>query len=96
MNNIRYARIGASDKEVYEACKAAAVHDKIMSFPDGKLRSILYTLLRLTLSNRLQLQGWRSRSASSNLRQALIYFADMFEVNYQVVKSNVLLSLVLF
>ncbi len=37
MNNIRYARITASDKEVYEACKAAAVHEKIMSFPDGKL-----------------------------------------------------------
>lgn len=36
MNNIRYARISATDKEVYEACKAAAVHDKIMSFPDGK------------------------------------------------------------
>jgi ABC-type transport system involved in Fe-S cluster assembly fused permease/ATPase subunit len=36
MNNVRYARIAASDKEVYEACKAAAVHDKIMSFPDGK------------------------------------------------------------
>jgi hypothetical protein len=35
MNNIRYARISASDKEVYEACKAAAVHEKIMSFPDG-------------------------------------------------------------
>jgi ABC-type transport system involved in Fe-S cluster assembly fused permease/ATPase subunit len=35
MNNIRYARLTASDKEVYEACKAAAVHDKIMSFPDG-------------------------------------------------------------
>ncbi|KAE9376692.1 hypothetical protein N431DRAFT_330918 [Stipitochalara longipes BDJ] len=35
MNNIRYARITASDKEVYEACKAAAVHEKIMSFPDG-------------------------------------------------------------
>ena len=36
MNNVRYARITASDKEVYEACKAAAVHDKIMSFPDGE------------------------------------------------------------
>lgn len=35
MNNIRYARLAASDIEVYEACKAAAVHDKIMSFPDG-------------------------------------------------------------
>jgi ABC-type transport system involved in Fe-S cluster assembly fused permease/ATPase subunit len=36
MNNIRYARLSASDKEVYEACKAAAVHDKIVSFPDGE------------------------------------------------------------
>lgn len=36
MNNIRYARLSASDAEVYEACQAAAVHDKIMSFPDGK------------------------------------------------------------
>ncbi len=35
MNNLRYARITASDKEVYEACKAAAIHEKIMSFPDG-------------------------------------------------------------
>ena len=35
MNNVRYARVTATDKEVYEACKAAAVHDKIMSFPDG-------------------------------------------------------------
>lgn len=35
MNNVRYARQKASDKEVYEACKAAAVHDKIMAFPDG-------------------------------------------------------------
>lgn len=36
MNNIRYSRIDASDSEVHEACKAAAIHDKIMSFPDGK------------------------------------------------------------
>jgi len=35
MNNVRYARLSASDKEVHEACKAAAVHDKIMAFPDG-------------------------------------------------------------
>ncbi|KAL5314080.1 hypothetical protein ACEPPN_018504 [Leptodophora sp. 'Broadleaf-Isolate-01'] len=35
MNNIRYARLSASDKEVYEACRAAAIHDKIESFPDG-------------------------------------------------------------
>jgi ABC-type multidrug transport system fused ATPase/permease subunit len=36
MNNVRYARLNATDKEVHEACRAAAVHDKIMSFPDGE------------------------------------------------------------
>lgn len=47
MNNVRYARISASDKEVYEACKAAAIHDKIMSFPDGLLvtKFLNHTLL---------------------------------------------------
>lgn len=36
MNNIRYAQLTASDEEVYEACKAAAVHEKIMAFPNGE------------------------------------------------------------
>jgi ABC-type multidrug transport system ATPase subunit len=35
ISNIRYANLGATDKEVYDACKAAVIHDKIMSFPDG-------------------------------------------------------------
>lgn len=35
MNNLRYARQLATDEEVYEACKAAAIHEKIMTFPDG-------------------------------------------------------------
>ncbi|KAF2145158.1 uncharacterized protein K452DRAFT_295698 [Aplosporella prunicola CBS 121167] len=34
MENIRYARLDATDEEVYAACRAAAVHDKILSFPD--------------------------------------------------------------
>jgi ABC-type transport system involved in Fe-S cluster assembly fused permease/ATPase subunit len=33
--NVRYARLDATDEEIEEACKAAAVHDKIVSFPDG-------------------------------------------------------------
>lgn len=36
MSNIRYARLTASNEEVYDACKAAAIHDKIMAFPDGE------------------------------------------------------------
>ncbi|KZF19752.1 hypothetical protein L228DRAFT_40172 [Xylona heveae TC161] len=35
MDNVRYSRLDASDQEVHDACKAAAIHDKIMSFPDG-------------------------------------------------------------
>ena len=35
LNNIRYAKITASDEEVHEACKAAWIHDKILSFSDG-------------------------------------------------------------
>jgi len=32
--NVRYARLDATDKEVEDACRAAAIHDDIMSFPD--------------------------------------------------------------
>ncbi|EAS32543.3 vacuolar ABC heavy metal transporter [Coccidioides immitis RS] len=35
MANIRYASLGAADEEIVEACKAVALHEKIMSFPHG-------------------------------------------------------------
>lgn len=35
MANIRYSRLEATDEEVFDACRAAAIHDKIISFPDG-------------------------------------------------------------
>ncbi|KAL8692247.1 MAG: hypothetical protein Q9224_003998 [Gallowayella concinna] len=35
MNNVRYSRLDATDEEVMEACRAAAVHEKILSFTDG-------------------------------------------------------------
>ncbi|KAI0187951.1 P-loop containing nucleoside triphosphate hydrolase protein [Astrocystis sublimbata] len=35
LENVRYARPTASDKEVHDACKAAAIHDQIMGFPMG-------------------------------------------------------------
>ncbi len=35
MNNVRYSRLDATDEEVMEACKAAAVHDKILTFTNG-------------------------------------------------------------
>ncbi|KAF2124031.1 ATP-binding cassette-type vacuolar membrane transporter-like protein Hmt1 [Dothidotthia symphoricarpi CBS 119687] len=33
--NIRYARLDATDAEIEEACRAAAIHDDIVGFPDG-------------------------------------------------------------
>ena len=35
MYNLRYARPEATDEQVYEACQAASIHDKILTFPDG-------------------------------------------------------------
>ncbi len=35
MYNLRYAKPEAADEEVYEACRAASIHDKILDFPDG-------------------------------------------------------------
>jgi ABC-type transport system involved in Fe-S cluster assembly fused permease/ATPase subunit len=35
MYNLRYAKPDATDDEVFDACRAAAIHDRIMHFPDG-------------------------------------------------------------
>ena len=35
MENVRYARLDATDEEVMEACKAASMHEKIMTFTKG-------------------------------------------------------------
>lgn len=35
MNNIKIARLNATDEEVYEACQKASIHDFIMSLPHG-------------------------------------------------------------
>lgn len=35
LNNVRYAKITATDEEVHEACRAACIHDKILGFTDG-------------------------------------------------------------
>jgi ABC-type multidrug transport system fused ATPase/permease subunit len=33
--NVRYARLNATDAEIEDACRAAAIHDDIVGFPDG-------------------------------------------------------------
>jgi ABC-type transport system involved in Fe-S cluster assembly fused permease/ATPase subunit len=35
MENVRYARSSATDEEVFDACRAAAIHDTIMRYPHG-------------------------------------------------------------
>ncbi|KAH7146163.1 hypothetical protein EDB81DRAFT_947200 [Dactylonectria macrodidyma] len=35
MYNLQYAKPQASEADIYEACKAANIHDRILSFPDG-------------------------------------------------------------
>lgn len=39
-NNIRYGRILATDEEVQEAARAADIHDRILSFPDGETPAV--------------------------------------------------------
>ncbi|PBP27904.1 heavy metal tolerance protein precursor [Diplocarpon rosae] len=34
MYNLKYANQDATDEQVFEACRAASIHDKIMAFPD--------------------------------------------------------------
>ena len=35
MYNLKYAKPDATDEEVFEACRAASIHEKIGAFPDG-------------------------------------------------------------
>ena len=58
MNNVRYAKLTATDEEVYEACKAASIHEQILSFSDGKLPGP-HVRTKLT-KKRLPNQGWRA------------------------------------
>lgn len=39
-DNIRYGRISATDQEVEEAALAAEIHDKIMTFPEGNVKTL--------------------------------------------------------
>ncbi|KAF3058035.1 Heavy metal tolerance protein [Daldinia childiae] len=40
MFNLMYAKPDSTESEVYEACKAASIHDKIIRFPQGYLTSV--------------------------------------------------------
>jgi ABC-type transport system involved in Fe-S cluster assembly fused permease/ATPase subunit len=48
MYNLKYANPAVSDEEVYEACRAASIHDKILGFPDGYATKVGERGLRLS------------------------------------------------
>lgn len=48
MYNLKYANPTATDEMVYDACKAAAIHDRILSFPDGYATKVGERGLRLS------------------------------------------------
>lgn len=48
MYNLKYANQNASDEDVYQACRAASIHDKILSFPDGYQTKVGERGLRLS------------------------------------------------
>ena len=63
--NIRYGRPGAPDQEVEDASEAAQIHDRIMSFPEGKSDKPGASLWPLLITFfRLRNQGWRTRIAT--------------------------------
>jgi len=48
MYNLKYANPQATEEDVFDACRAAAIHDRIMSFPDGYLTRVGERGLRLS------------------------------------------------
>lgn len=48
MYNLKYANPDATDEEVYQACRAASIHDKILAFPDGYQTKVGERGLRLS------------------------------------------------
>ena len=48
MYNLKYANPGVTDEEVFNACRAASIHDKILAFPDGYQTKVGERGLRLS------------------------------------------------
>jgi ABC-type transport system involved in Fe-S cluster assembly fused permease/ATPase subunit len=48
MYNLRYADQNATDEQIYDACRAASIHDKILTFPDGYQTKVGERGLRLS------------------------------------------------
>ena len=60
MNNVRYARFGATDEEVLDACKAACIHEQILGLTEGNGRT-KKPCSQADYPTRLQDEGRRAR-----------------------------------
>jgi ABC-type multidrug transport system fused ATPase/permease subunit len=57
MHNLRYSRPDATDEEVYQACQAASIHQRIMSFPEGYNTMVGERGLRLSGGEKQRVSG---------------------------------------
>jgi ABC-type transport system involved in Fe-S cluster assembly fused permease/ATPase subunit len=48
MYNLKYANQSATDEDIFNACRAASIHDKILAFPDGYQTKVGERGLRLS------------------------------------------------
>lgn len=48
MYNLKYANQAVTDEEVYDACRAASIHERILTFPDGYATRVGERGLRLS------------------------------------------------
>ncbi|DAA79714.1 TPA_exp: Uncharacterized protein A8136_0487 [Trichophyton benhamiae CBS 112371] len=48
MYNLKYANPAATDEDIYDACRAASIHDRILTFPDGYQTKVGERGLRLS------------------------------------------------
>ncbi|KAF3484100.1 vacuolar ABC heavy metal transporter [Arthroderma uncinatum] len=48
MYNLKYANPEATDEDIYDACRAASIHDRILTFPDGYQTKVGERGLRLS------------------------------------------------
>eukprot|EP00834_Sanchytrium_tribonematis_P005318 NODE_314_length_9990_cov_0.963401.p2 type:complete len:663 gc:universal NODE_314_length_9990_cov_0.963401:4187-6175(+) len=75
--NVRYSRPTATDDEVFEACKQAQIHDKILTFPDGYQTKVGERGLRLS-------GGEKQRIAIARTflkNPPIIFFDEVFGIN---------------
>ncbi|KAI1952058.1 hypothetical protein LOY94_001650 [Ophidiomyces ophidiicola] len=67
MYNLLYANPNATDEDIYAACKAASVHDKIMAFPDGYQTQVGERGLRLSGGEKQRIAIARAILKSPNI-----------------------------